>query len=55
MFPNFFTMIQDDSRETSNMKVADIHETYNFSLHNSFQKDAWISSYEFVNIGPWIS
>ena len=33
-----FTMMQDDSKETSNMKVVDIHEIYNFYLHNSYQK-----------------
>ena len=31
-------MIQDDSRETSNINVVYLHEIYNFSLHNSFQK-----------------
>ena len=33
-----FTMMKDDSRETSNMKVIDLHEIYNCALHNSFQK-----------------
>ena len=33
-----FTMMQDDSRETFNMKVVDIHEIYNFDTHNFFQK-----------------
>ena len=33
-----FTMMQDDSRETSNMKVIDLYEIYNFDSHNLFQK-----------------
>ena len=28
-----FTMIQNDSRETPNVKVVDLHEIYNFASH----------------------
>ena len=38
MLSKFFTMMQSDSRETSNMKVVYLHEIYNFYSHNSFQK-----------------
>ena len=33
-FEQFLIMMQDDSKETSNMKVVDIHEMYNFASHN---------------------
>ena len=52
LFHHFFTMMQFDSKKTSNMKVVVLHEIYNFSSQISYKR-YWISSYEFVNIGPW--
>ena len=56
-FPNFFTMMQLDSKKTSNVKVLVLHEIYNFSSQSFFQKmlgyqdiNLWIGVHELNNL-----
>ena len=37
-FPNFFTMMQLDSKKTSNMKVVVLHKIYNFDSQSFLKR-----------------